>query len=80
MKKCLFLILLIILILFAYNIDFNKEEEIDSCITLYEPVCGKIQVQCITTPCNPVEQTFSNMCEANKVNAFDIKQGECSIN
>ena len=59
MKKCLFLILLIILILFAYNIDFNKEEEIDSCITLYEPVCGKIQVQCITTPCNPVEQTFS---------------------
>jgi len=42
------------------------------------PVCGKIQVQCITTPCDPVEQTFKNECEANEKKAFDIKKGPCN--
>ncbi len=44
------------------------------------PVCGKINVQCITTPCDPVEETFSNLCEAEKRGAFDIKEGNCISN
>jgi hypothetical protein len=41
------------------------------------PVCGKITVQCITTPCDPVEQTFQNICKAKEANAFEIKKGPC---
>lgn len=43
----------------------------------YAPVCGSIQVQCITTPCNPVKETFSNACVANSRGATGIVQGEC---
>ena len=51
----------------------NSEEEmscpeearnVDACIQVYNPVCGKVNVQCITEPCNPVYQTFGNSCEA----------------
>jgi hypothetical protein len=34
------------------------------CIELYAPVCAQVQVECITTPCDPVPQTFSNSCFA----------------
>ncbi|HEY4493706.1 MAG TPA: hypothetical protein VJB98_03750 [Candidatus Paceibacterota bacterium] len=36
----------------------------DACIALYKPVCGLVNVQCIKEPCPPLEQTFSNSCEA----------------
>ena len=36
----------------------------DACIQIYQPVCGKVNVQCITTPCDPILETFSNSCEA----------------
>ncbi len=36
----------------------------DYCIEIYKPVCGYRQVQCVTTPCNPVPETFSNSCTA----------------
>jgi len=42
------------------------------------PVCGKIQIQCFTTPCDPIEETFKNRCEARERGAFDIRDGECS--
>lgn len=35
-----------------------------TCIDLYDPVCAMVQVECITTPCDPVPQTFSNSCYA----------------
>ncbi len=55
------------------------EPKIDGICSLeYAPVCAKVEVQCVTTPCDPVEQTFSNKCEAKKVGAIDIKEGECS--
>ena len=41
-----------------------KECQAGSCIALYFPVCGKVNVQCITAPCDPVEETFSNSCFA----------------
>jgi len=36
------------------------------CAQVYEPVCANVQIQCITTPCNLVPETFSNSCEACK--------------
>jgi len=43
-----------------------------------ESVCGKVEVQCITTPCDPVEETFSSRAEAEERGAFDIKEGRCT--
>lgn len=35
------------------------------CTMEYNPVCASKQVQCITTPCNPIQQTYSNTCMMN---------------
>ncbi|MBT4120503.1 MAG: hypothetical protein HOA57_03095 [Candidatus Magasanikbacteria bacterium] len=40
-------------------------------------VCGKINVVCITTPCDPVDETFANRCAAEDAGAFDIVDGSC---
>lgn len=47
------------------------------CIDLYEPVCGKIKVECIAAPCDPVEESFSNHCMAKEAGAIEIKEGVC---
>lgn len=39
--------------------------ETQFCPEIYQPVCAQVQVECITTPCDPVPQTFSNTCFAN---------------
>lgn len=49
------------------------------CTEEYAPVCGKRQVQCIKAPCEPVEQTYSNKCYAQKDGAFDVKEGACAF-
>lgn len=36
----------------------------EACTREYMPVCGQVQVQCITEPCDMQKQTFSNKCEA----------------
>lgn len=57
----------------------KEEREADFCIQIYAPVCGKVNVQCITTPCPPVYETFSNACEACKNSlAESYSEGECS--
>lgn len=35
-----------------------------ACTKEYMPVCGQVQIQCITEPCDPIMQTFANKCEA----------------
>ena len=56
----------------------NKNSKEDTfCIELYKPVCGKIQVQCIRAPCDPVWETFLNDCFAKKAGALEIEEGEC---
>lgn len=47
------------------------------CTMEYAPVCGSVEVQCITTPCNSVRETFSNTCMANAKKATNITQGAC---
>lgn len=47
------------------------------CTMQYAPVCGTVQVQCITTPCDGVRQDFGNACMASAAKAVDITEGEC---
>ena len=69
------------------NSDNNKQKinclpsqrDSDFCIEIYEPVCGYRQVQCVTTPCDPVPETFSNSCFACAEDSIIYyTQGECS--
>jgi hypothetical protein len=48
-----------------------------ACTMEYAPVCGMVQVQCITAPCNPVRTDFSNLCTANAAGATEITGGTC---
>lgn len=51
---------------------------VDVCIEIYQPVCGLVNVQCVTQPCDPVFETFSNSCFAcgnELVESYTI--GEC---
>ena len=56
----------------------SEQRNVDACIEIYQPVCGKVNVECITTPCDPVEKTFSNSCFAC-TNSFveSYTEGEC---
>jgi|GEM_PF-6809341 len=42
------------------------QRKADVCAQVYQPVCAKVNIQCIKAPCNPVNQTFSNSCDACK--------------
>lgn len=41
-----------------------QQRNVDTCIELYEPVCATVEIQCVTTPCDPIQQTFENSCKA----------------
>lgn len=36
----------------------------EACIEIYAPVCATMRVECVSAPCEPVQQTFSNGCFA----------------
>jgi hypothetical protein len=56
-----------------------EQRNVDGCIEIYQPVCGQVQVECITTPCNPVKETFENSCKAcNNPRVMSYTEGECS--
>jgi len=56
----------------------GDNEEQTSCIEIYKPVCGSVQVQCVTTPCPPQIQTFSNRCYLNRNRqATFLHEGVC---
>lgn len=51
----------------------------DVCFDIYDPVCAKVNIQCIKAPCNPVYQTFSNACGACKNPLVEsYTRGECA--
>ena len=55
----------------------SKQNEM--CNQLYNPVCGLVEVQCITTPCDPVPQTFGNSCMAcSEDNVHSFRRGACA--
>jgi len=50
----------------------------DVCYQIYDPVCAKVNIQCIKAPCNPIRETFSNACEACRNPLVEsYTKGEC---
>jgi len=57
---------------------FHKGNGDIFCTKEYRPVCGNVTIQCVTTPCEAKEQTFSNSCLLNaNPNATYLRDGEC---
>lgn len=55
-----------------------EQRNVDACTAVYQPVCGQVQVECITAPCNPVPETFSNACQAcSNSRVLSYTEGEC---
>ena len=59
---------------------FNKtnSDGTISCTEEYAPVCATVAIQCITVPCEKIQETFSNRCylDANPLATY-LKDGEC---
>jgi len=60
-------------------IDCQPEQRnVDACIEIYQPVCGQMQVECITAPCDPIKETFENSCKAcTNERVISYTEGEC---
>lgn len=57
-----------------------EQRSVDVCIAIFKPVCAEINVQCVTSPCPSVKETFSNSCEACKSSLVDTyTEGECEV-
>jgi carboxymethylenebutenolidase len=55
-----------------------EQRNVDACIEIYQPVCGQVQVECITTPCDPVKETFENSCKAcANERVISYTEGKC---
>lgn len=42
----------------------SEQRAAEACIEIYQPVCASVRVECVTTPCDPVQETISNACKA----------------
>lgn len=63
------------------NQDMGNNDEWEEwvCMTLYDPVCWLVAVECVTQPCEPVPETFSNRCFLdNNERAEYLFDGECA--
>jgi len=48
------------------------------CTKEYVPVCAEVAIECITTPCEPIKQTFPNACVlSNNKKATFLYKGAC---
>ncbi|HEY4513989.1 MAG TPA: peptidoglycan-binding protein, partial [Candidatus Paceibacterota bacterium] len=48
-----------------------------ACTMEYSPVCASKPIVCITTPCNPIQETYSNKCMAYADGASVLYEGQC---
>jgi hypothetical protein len=56
------------------------EREAEVCAEIYAPVCASYQVECITTPCEPIPKTYSNRCFAcADNNVITFEEGACEM-
>ncbi|MEY2665452.1 MAG: hypothetical protein RLZZ480_557 [Candidatus Parcubacteria bacterium] len=56
-----------------------EQKSAEACIELYAPVCASVQIQCITTPCEPIQKTYPNSCFACKEHSVDsYTEGACA--
>ena len=57
----------------------DEQKAAEFCTQQYAPVCGLQEVQCVTTPCDPIPQTYSNICTACATDGvISYAAGECS--
>jgi len=57
-----------------------EQRDVDACIEIFQPVCATVNVQCVTTPCEPVLETFANSCKAcSNSLVSSYTESECSI-
>lgn len=62
------------------RISCTPEQRDVFCTQQYEPVCGLVNIQCITTPCDPVEEVFGNACTACSNSLVgSYVPGECTL-
>jgi len=66
----------------TFNVGKNTEKLTSytsaNCSLEYTPVCAAKTVQCITAPCNPIAQTYPNVCMLNAdETATYLFDGEC---
>ncbi len=57
-----------------------EQRNVGACIEIYQPVCATENVQCVTAPCDPVQETFANSCKActnSLVSSYT--NGECTV-
>lgn len=73
----LILVLAIVLVIILVGCTEKPVADLGVCNENSGTVCGKTMIHCITTPCDPLELTFSNECLAEEAEAFDIQKGEC---
>ena len=56
----------------------DESRNVDACIEIYQPVCGLTRIECITTPCDPIPETYSNSCFAcQNERVISYTEGEC---
>jgi len=55
----------------------DSYKEPGMCTREYNPVCGLVAIQCVTTPCDPVPVTFSNPCMAEDAGVINYTFGMC---
>lgn len=56
----------------------DEQKQAEFCTMEYAPVCGLVDVQCFTTPCDPVPETFGNGCSAcAQGNVISYTEGAC---
>jgi hypothetical protein len=48
-----------------------------ACSKEYNPVCGAKPIVCVTTPCNPIQQTYGNRCTMAADGASYLYEGQC---
>jgi len=57
-----------------------EQRNVGACIEIYQPVCATENVQCVTAPCDPVQETFANSCKACKNSLVSsYTKGECPV-
>jgi len=62
-----------------YSAELVIENEPLICTMEFNPQCGLKPIACITTPCQPIYETFSNPCMLAGNNAALVFEGQCGV-